>query len=318
MKTVNTVCGEIQVSQLGFTLSHEHFLMVDNAMRFAVPGWIDEKEIEEQGVKEVNRAMEYGIRTIIDATPINLGRDVHLLRKISERTNVNIIASTGFYYHELPWFSDADFREEEVLKILLHEVEHGIQGTAIRPGFIKCATEDPEISKVNEKFIRTYALLHQHTGLPIMTHANAKYRSGLAQQQLLEKAGVDLSKVIIGHCDDSKEEEYIVDVLKNGSYVGMDRIGVESINPLKNRIDMIERLISLGYGDRIVMSHDCNIYSDCGRVGGIREIRDGSDPKWNYRVIPTQVLPELRRRGVSEDVIEDLTVNNIRRFFENL
>ncbi len=317
MKAVNTVLGPISASDLGFTLSHEHFLLVDNAMRFSFPDWIDEEAVLEQSVHEVKVAMDRGVRTIIDATPINLGRDINLLREISRRTGVNIIASTGFYFQEMPWFS-ADACDPEIMtELLASEVEKGIGGTDSKPGIIKCATEEAEVTPMNEMFIRMSAGLHKRTGLPIMTHAHADRRMGLRQQDILAKEGVDLSKVIIGHCDDTNDIDYILNVLKNGSYIGMDRMGIVKFNPTEKRIDMLEKLIALGYGDRIVLSHDCNIMSDYSRVGGIRRIRR-DDPVCNFRIVSEVVLPELRRRGIPDEVIADLTENNIRRFFENL
>jgi len=317
MKTINTVLGPIETSSLGFTLSHEHFMMVDNAMRFNFPGWIDEEAVLEQSVIEAQLTMDCGVKTIIDATPINLGRDIHLLRKIAERTGLNIIASTGFYYQEMPWFSPTGCSLEKMVELLAAEVENGISGTDSRPGVIKCATEESVITPMNEMFLRMSARLHKLTGLPIMTHAHAGHRMGLKQQEIFADEGVDLSKVIIGHCDDTNETEYIAEILKNGSYVGMDRIGVVKFNATENRIDMIERLVSLGYGDKLVLSHDCNVMSDCTRVGGKRGVRK-DDPVWNFRIVPQVVLPELARRGVSQETISDLKENNIRRFFENL
>lgn len=317
MKTIQTVLGPIEPSDLGFTLSHEHFMMTDNAMRFNFPGWIDEEAVLAQSITEVQLTQACGVNTIIDATPINLGRDIHLLRNIAKQTGINIIASTGFYYQEMPWFSPAACSIDKMVELLESEIKNGISGTDSRPGIIKCATEAPEITPMNELFLRMSARLHKATGLPIMTHAHADYRMGLKQQEIFAQEGVDLSKVIIGHCDDTNETDYIVDVLKNGSYVGMDRIGVVKYNPTENRIDMIERLLSMGYGDRLVLSHDCNVMSDCTRVGGNRVIRK-DDPVWNFRIVPQVVLPELARRGIEEEVIANLKENNIRRFFENL
>ena len=316
MDTVSTVLGKIKPCEMGHTLSHEHFMMTNNALRYAFPDWLDMQDITEQCVIEANRLLARGIKTVIDATPINLGRDVMLLREIARKTGLNIIASTGLYYQEMPWFKASEFIEEKMASVLLSEVENGMEGTDSRPGIIKCATEAAEPSEVNRKMMRMTALLQKQSGLPIMTHANAIHKNGLYQQEIFAAEGVDLGHVIIGHCDDTNDITYIIDVIKNGSYVGMDRMGVDFINPLANRIVMLEKLIERGYGDRLVLSHDCNVSSDCSRSGGNRFIRRGDDPNWNFRIITDKVLPELRRRGVSEETIEDLTVNNIRRFFE--
>ena len=317
MNTVSTVLGEIKCSDMGFTLSHEHFMMVDNAMRFAFPDWIDREAIIEQSVTECKRLLALGVKTVIDATPINLGRDVALLREISAKSGMNIITSTGLYYQEMPWFGIKNFQEEKMAEILLSEIRNGMQGTDSRPGMIKCATEAVSPSETNLKILRMIAMLQKESHLPIMTHANAFYKNGLVQQEVFAAEGVDLEHVIIGHCDDTNDISYILDVLKNGSYVGMDRIGVDHINSFSNRVDMIVRLIEKGYAKRLLLSHDCNVFSDCSRVGGTRFIRRGDDPNWNFRLVPERVIPELLCRGISEETIEDLTVNNIRRFYEN-
>ncbi len=315
MSNINTVAGSIDSSQLGLTLTHEHFLMVDSSMRFSFPDWIDYPAVVKQSAEEVRLAMNAGVRTIIDATPINLGRDIHLLRDISARTGINIIASTGFYYQERPWFRENNFSEDRMVDILAGEAENGMQGTDSRPGIIKCATDEQGLTPMNEKLLRMAARLHKRTGLPIMTHASVCNRAGLIQQRIFYDEGVELSRVIIGHCDDTNDIGYISEIIKNGSYAGLDRMGVDRINPLDNRITVAEQLIKAGYGKKIVLSHDCNVMSDCGRVGGERGIRRG-ERDWNFRIIPEKVLPELKKRGISDDDIDDTVRGNIRRFFE--
>ena len=179
MRTINTVHGEISVTELGQTLSHEHILMVNNDMRYNFPDWIDINAIEQQAVKSLRKAKALGVSTIIGATPINLGRDIDLLRRVSQRSEVNIIASTGFYFHESPWFDHTNYCIDRAVDILEKECIEGINGTDIKPGIIKCATEAPDLSPMNEAFLRTAARLHARTGLPIMTHANAFHRNGL-------------------------------------------------------------------------------------------------------------------------------------------
>ena len=315
MNRINTVLGEISPKDLGFTLSHEHFLLTDNAMRFSFPDWIDYPAVLAQCCEDVLAAKKLGISTIIDATPINLGRDIDLLREISQNTGVNIIASTGFYFQEMPWFSAGNCDVERTAELMIREYRDGIGGTDSHPGIIKCATEDEVISPTNELFLKACALAHRETGLPIMTHAHADRKMGLRQQEILSREGVDLSKVIIGHCDDTKDEKYVLEILKNGSYVGLDRMGIVRFNPLKNRIDMAEKLINAGYGDKLVLSHDYNVMSDYSRVGGIRRIRR-DDPDCNPTVVPGIVIPELIKRGVPAETIADLKENNIMRFFQ--
>ena len=316
MKLVNTVTGSVSSSELGFTLSHEHIAMVSSAMRFAFPGWFDFDGVLKQAVESVKKAMAFGVRTIVDATPINLGRDVTLLRAVSEQTGVNIICATGFYYQERPFFNINSFHPDRLAEIIASETVNGIQGTDIKPGIIKCAT-DGEMTPLGELLIRAAARAHRLCGLPIMTHASASTRAGLRQQRIFKEENVDMNRVIIGHCDDTFDMEYILEILKNGSYAGFDRIGFDGAGNISRHAGDIENAVSAGFGKRIVMGHDSSVYCDCDCItADIPPIRDGF-PEWNLRTIPEKVLPEFRRMGFSEEQITDLTTNNIRDFFGN-
>ena len=63
---------------------------------------MDEDAAIELIVKELKAAKEYsGIQTIVDATPINSGRDVKILKQVSEESGVNILAATGLFAFEI-------------------------------------------------------------------------------------------------------------------------------------------------------------------------------------------------------------------------
>jgi len=52
------------------------------AMRQAFPDWIDRDAIVAHATNELRAAMERGVRTMVDLTPINLGRDITVIRGI--------------------------------------------------------------------------------------------------------------------------------------------------------------------------------------------------------------------------------------------
>jgi len=149
-----------------------------------------------------------------------------------------------------------------------------------------------------------------------MTHANAFHRNGLKQLEIFKEEKIDLSNVIIGHCDDANDIDYVLSLLNYGCYIGMDRLGAEHINSLHNRISMIETLVNLGFSNKLMLSHECDIFSDCGNVCGNRRIKQG-EQNCNFFLTSEVVLPELIGKGISEVDIEDLKYNNIQRFFEN-
>ena len=101
-KTIHTALGEINANDIGTVLSHEHILCVSHAMKIGFGAkWFNTDEVIDTAVKALKQAKsECGVNTIIDGTPINLGRDVPMLQEISRRSGVNIILSTGLYYTE--------------------------------------------------------------------------------------------------------------------------------------------------------------------------------------------------------------------------
>ena len=118
--------------------------------------------------------------------------------QVSERTGINIIATTGVYMDESGWLNLIS--EENLLKYILREIQDGTQGTQIRCGAIKCATDRFGFTPINRKTLRACARAAIETDLPIITHCRPENtRQGLFQQDIFEELGVDLNHVLIGH-----------------------------------------------------------------------------------------------------------------------
>ena len=102
---VNSVLGSINPSDLGFTLMHEHIACLNASMVQAFPDWFNRQDALSNAISELRYTKQQGLQTIVDATPINLGRDIRLIREVSEKSGVNIIASTGFYNVDEPFLT---------------------------------------------------------------------------------------------------------------------------------------------------------------------------------------------------------------------
>ncbi len=94
--------------------------------------------------------------------------------------------------------------------------------------------------------LRAVAQAHRQTGVPISTHTHARSRRGLEQQRIFREEGVDLSRVVIGHSGDTTEIDYLEELIANGSYLGMDRFGIDTILSFEDRVDTVARLCERG------------------------------------------------------------------------
>ena len=165
---------------------------------------------------------------------------------------------------------------------------------------------------MNERVLRASARAHRETGAPICTHTHPASRTGLDQQRVFKEEGADLGRVVIGHSDDSDDIGYLEEIIQNGSFCGMDRMGLESPRTSEQRAEMVTRLVERGYADRITLSHD----SCCVFHWAPQELLDQAAPNWNMTHITNAIIPLLRQNGVSDAAITQMTVGNPRRLFE--
>jgi phosphotriesterase-related protein len=308
--TVNGVLGPIETRDLGFTLMHEHILVADWSMRHCFPDYVDLEKLIRDAIEEMGSLRERGVRTMVDLTPINLGRDIRVIREVAEKTGIQLIVATGFYWTEEPWMDAWD--AEALAEYLIREVRGGIEGTDTRAGILKCATDRLGVTPFNEKLLQATARAHRLTGVPISTHTDVSNQSGIAQQDVFEECGVDLRRVVIGHCGDSEDISYLESILKRGSIIGMDRNGIDLILPTKQRVDTIAELCRRGWESQMVLSHDASCFIDWFP----KPLVEQTLPSWNYRHVSDAVIPALRESGVSEQQIRSMTVENPRRIFE--
>jgi phosphotriesterase-related protein len=131
MATVQGVLGPIDTSELGFTLMHEHILVANWAMRQSFADWVDLEAHAVEATAEVVSAKERGVRTIVDLTPINLGRDIHAIHDVAERAGMQVIAATGLYWTEEPWMQG--WETDRLVEFLVRDITDGIQGTSRAP-----------------------------------------------------------------------------------------------------------------------------------------------------------------------------------------
>lgn len=307
MATIQSATGPLDTASMGFTLMHEHVTVTYPPISQAYPETYDRAAILDQAIPKLKRAHDAGIRTMVDLTPIDLGRDPLLIRDAAAASGIQLIVATGCYYTIPFYFMGRP--DAEMTAWFVRDITEGISNTGVRAGVIKCATE-PEMHPVNERVLRASARAQRETGVPICTHTFPRNRTGLDQQRVFKEEGVDLSHTVIGHSDDSEDLSYLEQIIENGSYLGMDRLGGTRPPSNEQRADHIAALVAKGYADRIMLSHDHQCYFDWIPA----EVFAASPRSFEY--VPTTFRQLLLERGVTPDQFEQMTVRNPRALFE--
>jgi phosphotriesterase-related protein len=314
---IHTAAGPISPDDLGRTLVHEHVFVLGEEYRNNYQADWDEEQRVAEAVRDLRELKNLGIDTILDPTVLGLGRYIPRIQRIAEQVDINIVVATGLYtFRDLPHqfhYQGPGLlfdRPEPLTELFIKDITSGIADTGVRAAFLKCAIDEPGLTPGVERAMRAVGQASVETGAPITVHTNPANRSGLVALAVLEKEGVDLSKVIVGHSGDSDDLEYLTQLAERGSLLGMDRFGLDPFLSFARRVDTIAELVRRGFVESIVISHDASCFIDFFDPAAGREMM----PNWNYRHISEDVIPALRERGLSEEDIDTILVANPRRY----
>ena len=311
MATIDSVSGPLDTADLGFTLMHEHIMVQSPGVKENFAVFDREMEIAN-AVQRLKDVQGRGVKTLVDLTVGNW-RDIPFVKEAVAGSGMQVIVATGLYWEVPHYFRAMSGRSvEHIAELFERDITDGIMDTGVKAGVIKCATDEPGVTPDVERILRAAAKAHRATGVPISTHTHAASEGGLKQQDIFEDEGVDLGRVVIGHSGDTEDAGYLQKLCDRGSFIGMDRFGIDLFLPTPQRVAMIKKMCDLGYANKMVLSHDAACYFDWVDPN----LRQSMLPKWNFNHIPDDVLPALREAGVSEDDITAMTVDNARRVFE--
>lgn len=314
-KLINSVSGKLSTEKLGTTLMHEHVVSANWNMRQCYKDWFNRDEFLGFAETDLKRTLEVGVNTIVDVTPVCLGRDTGIVAEVAKRTGMQIIAATGFFFTENQWLVNRSV--ESILHWMMTDIEQGLDGTGILPGIIKCCTDLAGVTPINERLLTASAIAASESGLPVTTHSTYINRCAFDQLRIFEKYHIPMNKVIIGHCGDVNDIDYLEEILRNGCYIGLDRFGDDAKNPLENRVDTLIKLCDRGWLKQLMISHDYVSFVDIGPFEWRNKRNtDPDDVPYNYRYIHKYALPLLRKRGFSEENITQLLIGNPRTYFE--
>jgi phosphotriesterase-related protein len=345
---VMTVLGPVDASTLGFTLPHEHLLFdltvflhepdeqwkreyADKPVTMETTGALRRDPTicrdnlvmrdEDVAAHEIQRFRQAGGGTIVDLTPPALGRHPAALRRLSERTGVHIVASTGHYIGATHPPEVARMSADELAAWMAGEITSGIADTGVRAGVIGEIGVSPGGPHPSEiKMLRAAALAQAETGVAISVHnAIPAERQGMRVLRILAEAGARLDRVVMGHMTQSVPDiSYHKAVADTGATLEYDRFGAEFYDGTQDLAAgqtycesrdsevaaEISVLVRQGYADRIMVSHDAGFKIQLHTYGGL-----------GLSHIPLRVTRYLRNAGVSDAAIDRMTLVNPARMF---
>jgi phosphotriesterase-related protein len=337
---VLTVKGPVDASELGITLIHEHVIcdiscyydppvdpkgkaLTNQPLKLSTLGWVRQHQMtcltnlrmdeEDVAADEIAEFLKLGGKTIVDATSVGIGRNPSALLRISIQTGVNLVAGSGYYIHRA---HPADIDEKTVdalAREIVSDIASGIDGTDVHAGIIgEIGTSSP-LHPNEHKSLCAAAHAHQETGAPIVIHPGQEPQSPLQSVLTLCREGVDPHRIVMSHIENRYREK--IDLYRRladaGCNLGFDTFGREAYfaalgaqHPNDElRIDVIARLVRLGYCSQIMLAQDCCYRSDLTKYGG-----------YGYGHILESIVPRFLRRGISKNDIHRMLVENPQRF----
>ena len=304
MRQISTVTGSVPPEKLGVVLPHEHvlvdFIGADRVSRSRY----DPEEVYRVALPYLQRLRQAGCRTLAECTPAYLGRDPRLLQRLSRVSGLYILTNTGWYGAANDRYLPAraySLTAEQIAAEWIAEAQKGIEGTGIRPGFIKIGV-DPEPSEVDMRLLEAAALTHRKTGLTIASHTGP---GAAARKQIerLEQMGVRPSAFIWVHAQMESDKSIHVWAAERGAWVEFDGVSPETV---EQHVELILHLRQKGLLSQVLVSHDAGWYQVGEPNGGtFRE----------YTTLWTHLIPALRKAGFSDGEIEQLTAKNPQRAF---
>jgi phosphotriesterase-related protein len=298
--TVMTVLGPINASRLGFTLTHEHVLVDFIGANKVNRNRYDPKEVLATALPYLKEVQSAGCKTFVDCTPAFIGRDVMLLRQLSESTGLHIITTTGYYgaaqEKYIPQHAYVETAEQLSAR-WISEWKNGIEDTTVKPGLIKLGVDRGPLTEVQFKLVDAAALTHLATGLTIGIHTGDG-KAAVQQLKILERRNVSPAARIWIHAQNEKDTSYHIDAAQRGSWISFDGVNENSVDEYVSLLQLMKKNKLL---KSVLVSQDSGWYHVGEPKGG----------KFNgYTSIFSQLIPALRKSGFRQSDIDTVFVEN--------
>jgi phosphotriesterase-related protein len=300
---IMTVTGPIPPEEMGTALPHEHVFHRFGDPPARHPDY-DLRDVFDTVVPILNAVQSLGCDAIMGCTAAYFGRDPLIMHRLAELTGLHLITNTGYYGavddRYVPEHA-YDERAAQLAKRWLAEWTDGVDGTGIRPGFIKTAVDSGPLSDIDRKLVRAAAKTHRESGLTIAVHTSDNVPAAREQLTVLDEEGVDPSAWIWVHAQNVSDVDALAEAAKQGAWLEFD--GLAPGDEMEHHLELVQAMQERDLLDRVLLSHDESAYPS-----------DGPDPR-PFDPLFRTFLPKLRSAGVSDETIRRLTVENPRRAF---
>jgi phosphotriesterase-related protein len=280
---VRTVLGDIAPADLGPCDAHEH-LFLDTP---AQPG--EEFLDRDKATEEARTLAAAGARSLVDWTPLGLGRDLDGLAHVARETGLHIVAATGLH-RDAHYTGDDPFRTASVDEL----ADRFAAELAERCGVIKAGASYHHLTPFEEKAFEAVAAAHARTGAPVCVHTQHG-TMGLALVERLGSLGVPPTSVILAHVDRNPDAGEHAETASTGATLQLDGPGRAKYWPDSTILQLIADLAERGHAERLLLG------GDVGRRAMLRAY--GGGPGLDY--VFARFKPRLERElgaGLSEQI----------------
>jgi phosphotriesterase-related protein len=289
--------------RLSVTLVHEHVLVDFVGADKVSPDRYSRNAAFAKALPHLKRIHALGCRTLVECTPAYLGRDPLLLKRLSEASGIAILTNTGYYGAANDKFVPAHAWKESADQLAsrwIAEARLGIDGTRIKPAFMKIGVDSGPLSDIDAKLVIAAARTHRLIGLPVWSHTGDG-AAARAQIDLLKREGMPLHAFVWVHAQNEPDGAVHLRAARDGVWVSFDGLSQETI---ERYLELVVAMRAAGRLDRVLVSHDAGWYHVGEQDGG------GYRP---HDLLFTAFVPRLRERGFGDADIHRLLVENPRR-----
>ena len=297
---IQTVLGKIDPENLGITMSHEHLSIDLSRVRKNTDSTFGYSDLI---LNEVKKATEYNVKTFVEVTTNDMGRNVNDLVRISKECNVHVIAATGFYIDDYHSDELRAMSPEEISKIFIKDLTVGIEDSGVKAGVIGEVASSLVMTDSERKVLQAAAIAQKEVGCAITTHCQLG-TLGLKQAEIFLEYGVNPDKVILGHIDLSNDLNYMLELLILGFNIEFDTIGKTEYLSDEERAERLVELVNKGYDHKILLSQDISRKSYFTMEG-----------YYGFATVMKKFVPMLLERGVSQTALDNMLKNNPKRIF---